>query len=198
MKTGRRCERPRHGITRLELAMQLQLIAVPKTKQCRKCHRNLNPSDFPKDRGRKDGLFLWCKDCAKAHSARRWRDVPHVRIQHGPSVRRSEKRRIDRIRQIREFVGCQLCPEREWYCLDFHHVDPTTKSFTPSRGQKAVSWADMVAEICKCICLCANCHRKVHRGALSVEGLETVSLEQIDAALAELNESQPSANRAKG
>lgn len=47
-------------------------------------------------------------------------------------------------------------------CCDFHHLDPSTKEG---------SVADMVLfsvdkakrELEKCICLCANCHRTVHK-----------------------------------
>jgi len=59
--------------------------------------------------------------------------------------------------------GCLLCPEKEFYALDFHHLDPNEKDFYISkmRGRND----DLVwAEIRKCVVLCANCHRKHHAG----------------------------------
>lgn len=32
-------------------------------KQCSKCKRILDHSEFSKDKSRKDGLYLWCKEC---------------------------------------------------------------------------------------------------------------------------------------
>ncbi|MHC4245149.1 MAG: hypothetical protein ACYSU4_22300 [Planctomycetota bacterium] len=35
-------------------------------KQCTKCKKRKDESEFGKDRSRKDGLSLWCKDCIQA------------------------------------------------------------------------------------------------------------------------------------
>jgi hypothetical protein len=45
-------------------------------------------------------------------------------------------------------------------CMDFHHRDPSTKSFAISRTW-TVSLAKLQEEISKCDLLCANCHRMV-------------------------------------
>lgn len=36
-------------------------------KRCSKCGRELPLSEFYKNKGKKDGLMCWCKDCCKAH-----------------------------------------------------------------------------------------------------------------------------------
>ena len=47
--------------------------------------------------------------------------------------------------------------------LSFHHIDPAEKEFTLAiRGSR--SWARLVAEVRKCVLLCANCHGEVHAG----------------------------------
>lgn len=61
--------------------------------------------------------------------------------------------------------GCCLCPEKEVRILIAHHWNPDSKAFNigdaisrkykPSRVQQ---------ELTKCICLCPNCHAKVHLG----------------------------------
>lgn len=56
--------------------------------------------------------------------------------------------------------GCQLCPERDYRCLDFHHLDPKDKSATVSK-MYAYSKEAIMREIKKCVILCANCHRKL-------------------------------------
>lgn len=51
--------------------------------------------------------------------------------------------------------------------LEFHHVDPTTKSFT--FGYKSISnWDILKAELDKCVLLCANHHAEVEAGIINV------------------------------
>ena len=67
------------------------------------------------------------------------------------------------LRKIKAASVCQECGESHDACLVFHHEDPSKKdmdvcvlaSYTSSESR-------LRAEIAKCICLCANCHRKLH------------------------------------
>ena len=61
--------------------------------------------------------------------------------------------------------GCCYCQEREPCCLDFHHRDPTKKKFKIGEGYRCNRDKKM-KEIEKCILVCANCHRKLHKGFL--------------------------------
>ncbi|OHD23713.1 MAG: hypothetical protein A2Y38_24710 [Spirochaetes bacterium GWB1_59_5] len=65
--------------------------------------------------------------------------------------------------------GCALCPEKEPCCLSAHHVDPNKKEFNVTL---AYTWCINVerlrGELKKCVCLCENCHRKVHAGRVSL------------------------------
>jgi hypothetical protein len=54
------------------------------------------------------------------------------------------------------------CGESDPVCLDFHHRDPSIKSFEIARGVKCRSLEAVQAEIAKCDVVCANCHRKRH------------------------------------
>jgi hypothetical protein len=59
-------------------------------------------------------------------------------------------------------VPCK-CGEDHPACLDFHHRDPSTKSFCPNEGiKKCVKPSLMIEELAKCDVLCSNCHRKEH------------------------------------
>lgn len=42
---------------------QIPVVAVPTTKQCPKCKKSLSLSSFPHDARRKDGLYIYCRDC---------------------------------------------------------------------------------------------------------------------------------------
>ena len=63
--------------------------------------------------------------------------------------------------------GCKYCGEMEPVCLDFHHRDPSMKSFTIGKhtGSK-YDLSKLREEIAKCDILCRNCHAKVHAGIL--------------------------------
>jgi transcription elongation factor Elf1 len=78
--------------------------------------------------------------------------------------RRAEKRREFKLRtdEIKRRFGCRTCGESELVCLEFHHLDPITKDFDIAQAMvDEWAWDKVLAEIRKCACLCANCHRKV-------------------------------------
>lgn len=64
--------------------------------------------------------------------------------------------------------ACVKCGyNRAVSALDFHHVDPVTKSFSLSHPNcKKLSAA--IAEIKKCVLVCANCHREIENGITTV------------------------------
>lgn len=160
--------------------MQLQLIASADTKQCRKCGAYKVRSEFHRDRGRPDGLFQWCKACANRSAAKNW-SRPDARRLHLSVSRRHKERRRDFLTAVRETVGCSICPETAACAIDFHHIDPSTKSFSLSRQEASHrNWDELCAELRKCTGLCANCHRKLHAGVIDGSFLRPISEEQIE------------------
>jgi hypothetical protein len=66
--------------------------------------------------------------------------------------------------------GCKKCGETCHACLDAHHIDPSTKDFTigaVSNGQK-IGKGKIEKELEKCVCLCKNCHAKLHAGLIEL------------------------------
>lgn len=60
--------------------------------------------------------------------------------------------------------GCAKCGEKRVKALDAHHRDPEGKMFNVGHRTKLrVTVEILEAELAKCDCLCANCHRKLHR-----------------------------------
>ena len=51
---------------------------------------------------------------------------------------------------------------KDFRVLDFHHRDPATKINRIADMIDRCSKAKILAEIQKCDCLCANCHRILH------------------------------------
>lgn len=61
--------------------------------------------------------------------------------------------------------GCLFCPERTPCCLTAHHLEPDEKDFDLGKGRAQGFCAKRIAdELSKCVCLCFNCHAKVHAG----------------------------------
>jgi len=58
--------------------------------------------------------------------------------------------------------SCGRCGESDNACLDWHHVDPSQKEASVSYMLCNNSKKTIMEEIQKCICLCSNCHRKLH------------------------------------
>lgn len=108
--------------------------------------------------------------------AQRLRDDPEYLARSKAINRRNNEKRIaKKLAPVRKAAtrGCALCPETEIVCLDFHHLDPSTKSFDVSQSaRQKKNEVEIQAEIRKCAVLCANCHRKLHAGAISLEGFD--------------------------
>lgn len=59
-------------------------------------------------------------------------------------------------------LKCTNCGFAHIACLDFHHVDPSTKLDSVHRLVNNGQFALAKEEMKKCIVLCANCHRIHH------------------------------------
>lgn len=81
------------------------------------------------------------------------------------------KRRQAVKRMLVEEAGgqCALCGfDQHPAALQFHHVDPSTKSFQLSEGGLTRGIERSRAEAAKCVLLCSNCHAQVEVGVKSV------------------------------
>ena len=94
-----------------------------------------------------------CKDCRRAY--RKQRRLEHPEIHRAQATRRQD-RQGEWLNSIK--TPCIVCGEAEPVCIDFHHINPVDKDFR-SRSRE---W--LLQEVSKCVCLCADCHRKVHAG----------------------------------
>lgn len=83
-------------------------------------------------------------------------------------ARKSAKKRLCRrvwLTDLKSKLKCEHCGENTPICLDFHHIDPEKKSKSVAVLMcSGVKKGRILAEIKKCIVLCANCHRKLHYG----------------------------------
>lgn len=133
-------------------------------KRCTKCRENLPLTAFAINRSKPGGLSYECRQC-------------HREIRKSYYLRH-KKHEIRRVAQYRDVTSdlinqmrrpCVVCGESEKVCIDFHHLDPSKKDFAiGSIVRTGLSRQKILSEIRKCVCLCANCHRKVHAGLVLV------------------------------
>ena len=138
-------------------------------KKCTMCKESKEITDFNKNKTKHDGYNNICRECSKARSKQYYNMNP---LQHRKAV---AKRNAIQRTIIRDYIieqktsGCILCDETDPCCIDFHHTDPTSKAFgIGSAGGRGIPINDIQKEINKCVLLCANCHRKVHHGTLTI------------------------------
>jgi hypothetical protein len=65
----------------------------------------------------------------------------------------------DWFKELKRSLSCVDCGESRAVCLDFHHIDPSTKISNVSQMViGSFSKELIIQEIAKCIPLCKNCH----------------------------------------
>ncbi|CAK0752680.1 hypothetical protein CCP1ISM_470008 [Azospirillaceae bacterium] len=61
--------------------------------------------------------------------------------------------------------------------MSFHHKDGKIKDFNLSDRPKYFSTPKFEKELKKCVCVCHNCHSKIHNGILKI--VENMGFEPI-------------------
>lgn len=77
------------------------------------------------------------------------------------------------MRKLLEAHGgaCVICGyDRCDRALAFHHVDPSTKSFSISANRKVMGFPGLYEETKKCILVCSNCHAEIEAGIRTATG----------------------------
>jgi len=124
-------------------------------KTCKICKRNLPDDMFDENRHQ-------CRDCRRKYGQQRRKDHPEIH-------RKQESRRIEKVREWINSLKtpCIVCGEKEVICIDFHHINPEDKKFTIGRSL-GIARNKLLEEIKKCVCVCSNCHRKIHAGLINI------------------------------
>lgn len=77
---------------------------------------------------------------------------------------KTNKQRWNRKKMAIEYKGGKCCRcgyDKCEQALNFHHIDPATKTFSLSSNH-CRSWESVKKELDKCVLLCANCHAETH------------------------------------
>jgi predicted HNH restriction endonuclease len=111
---------------------------------------------------------------AQSNTQRLWK-LKHYRDNKQTYLDKQQERR----RKVKKFINdlktpCIACDENDVACIDFHHIDPNEKEATVATAVTN-KWGEkrILVEVAKCVCLCSNCHRKLHEYEWTVE--ETIA-----------------------
>lgn len=137
-------------------------------KKCTTCQVEKELNCFNKKNTTKDGLQNVCRECNRLRSQKYYEDnrdkhCEVIRIRN-KAIRKQNKEFVDSIRSS----GCIICGEKSLCCLDFHHLDKSSKEFGISNMISGYSIEKIKNEISKCIIVCSNCHRKIHANEIKV------------------------------
>lgn len=135
-------------------------------KRCISCTEFKPVEEFNKDKQRVDGYNVACKCCTRLRAKRHYNGVAGEQIRKRSRTVSTSNRKI--LSEMKSTLGCKLCKENDPVCLGFHHTDPREKDFTIAHYM-ACSIEKLKMEIQKCVCLCSNCHKKVHAGKIELK-----------------------------
>jgi len=147
------------------------------TKICTKCKLEKSLDLFSYNRGKPRPA---CKECRvkestkyyqtntkdrKAYYQKRLKklyanDITRIRLNEISA--NSRKKKIVRYRNFMKTQKCIKCGFDDYRALQWHHRNPSEKSFTIASQSTHTSWEKLMKEIDKCDCLCANCHFILH------------------------------------
>lgn len=131
-------------------------------KACSSCKQEKSVEDFHYDRSGKHGRAAYCKECAnkkaREHHSKRSLEWRKERRNSANKINKDNKEKAVSLLGGKCFDCGNTFPLA---CYDFHHLDPSEKEGNPSSFLNK-SHEKMIAELSKCVLLCANCHRIRH------------------------------------
>jgi hypothetical protein len=128
-------------------------------KYCYKCKQTKPKNMFGKHCNKRDGLRDECKKC-------------HI-INVKKQTRKKKLWLKEAIQEMKRQNPCCFCGETEPICLDFHHLDEQKEVIISQVIHTCATWKRLETEVAKCVIICANCHRKLHIGLLTLTGKES-------------------------
>lgn len=153
-------------------------------KACKKCGKHIPANVWIDGKKRNLQKRRYCFDCSPfgRHNTSQLEKIPDRLNQKcvdcGKKYKRNgircplcyfQKRKKEVIQRIDDIVGleCWLCGyNKTRRNLCFHHMNEQTKLFQLTTRETMLKWERVLAEMKKCILVCANCHGEIHEGII--------------------------------
>jgi len=130
-------------------------------KTCARCKEQKPFDQFNKKT--KTRLQSFCKPCNREYQREHYLNNKEVYAAKRDRWKKNFKNEAYTFLTEMAKNGCVKCGEKDYACLQFHHIHPETKVAPVSRliGDSR-SLVTIKEEVTKCDVLCANCHMKLH------------------------------------
>jgi len=150
-------------------------MSIPTNKICSKCNQDKLASEYTlvtDKRGKKAPyLFNMCKACKTQYQkkyqqkynsqyAKQYRQKSSDKCKAW--AQKSYQARKEKWINFMKQHKCADCGHDDYRVLQWHHIDPKTKSFTIGAYARQKPWDTLMKEVKKCKCLCAYCHIILH------------------------------------
>jgi hypothetical protein len=132
-------------------------------KKCPKCKTEKILEEFHFSSKGKTKRSSYCKECSRKEAYSSFLRNKKLHIERSKN---SVQHLYSIVDKIKIKYRCCFCDESEPCCLDFHHPD-SNKENDISHLVQLKTKLRLFEEINKCIVVCSNCHRKIHRNLLS-------------------------------
>lgn len=135
---------------------------------CKKCGIDKPITEFYKDSKMKSGVRTTCKACViekqRQYYLKNTNAVKEYHKRHYKGYR-DKQRKADAEYNERVYslkTPCAKCGDDRLFIVDFHHIEPSEKSFNIYRKSAKTNFSLIEEEAKKCVCLCRNCHGEFH------------------------------------
>jgi hypothetical protein len=97
--------------------------------------------------------------------------INHYLANKGKYAQQSKDAKARKREWYNDFMSdksCAHCSESDVVVLEWHHLDPSQKDMAISAMMTQRGKETILEEIDKCMCLCANCHRRLHHNLRNI------------------------------
>lgn len=128
-------------------------------KTCARCKEQKPLDQF--NRKTETQLQSFCKPCNKEYQREHYLSNKEMYALKWAKWKKDFKAEAHTYLREAAKDGCKVCGEKDYVCLQFHHINPDTKISTVARMIcDSVSLDKVKEEAAKCEILCANCHMR--------------------------------------
>lgn len=131
--------------------------------KCLRCEKIKPIEDLVGSSIKVKGYIRKCKECQREESLEYRKNNPKSWKKYSDGVKKQKQKRLQEFIEYKKTLSCLDCGMKEWYLLEFHHLEPDQKDFLVSRAYRGgYSWDSIMKEVSKCVVLCCNCHTRRH------------------------------------
>lgn len=137
-----------------------------QTKICTRCGVEKPLTEFNFKNKEQGKYQSQCKECQRENARKNYyQKYKYTSVERYKRNRKIHRQRVKQYLDEIRAKGCIICGENCPCCIDFHHLREKTFNLAEAKEKSRISTEE---ELQKCVLLCANCHRKLHAGLITL------------------------------